>query len=1036
MQLAMGVRGEDRRESAARSSGGNMKRMLIPILSVFFAAGAAVAGESVRYDDGPLDFGPSSFEPDGRRWPSPMNLDYSFFRFTGDLAQVEVETAIANAFSLWASACPNLVFSKIGDNLAPFGDAGAVPPNAGQLRIGFEAGSHGDPAVFDGAGGVLAHAFFPPPNLSSGAGDVHFDDDETWALVGAPGGGSPRDLTTVAAHEIGHALGLKHENDVDAIMNANYTGPRGLSQDDIDGIRALYCPSQIGSRRPVDLLFLLDITGSMGDDLPLVQASIPVILQAIVTAIPNTRIGLATFQDFPQSPYGDSGDSPFTLQLPLGTPTNVIQTAVQALVASGGNDGPEAQYPALLQATSSAGFARGRLPVIVLLTDADFHNSDVEPGYPGAGRTQVLAALATAGVKVFTMIAASPPDLSGQQKGAAGDDPAASFASLEAEAEELASLTGGGVFRVGSSSALFGAAVTTAVSQLAEEGACGNGVREGIEVCDGADAELCPGACLGDCTCPLDQCGNGILEGGEQCDGADDDACPGLCLGDCSCESIPVCGNGIREGAEECDGSDDAGCDGLCDIECSCGDTPLDHFFFYKTKKARGSAGFVSFGPITLADQLGIASYDVKSRSSLGLPADENSQGVADALGHLASYKVARTAGAPTFDAVSDVRIVNQCSDALVELKKPDTLLVPTNRDLSTPPLPPPVESHDPDHFLCYRSKLERTAPDGSKLPPFPKGTQVDVADAFQTRRYDLKKLTRVCLPVAKSGAPVQLSGPQKGQPFPITPSSIQNPADHLVCYQAALAKETIEQSGCGAVAPGTAGTSIVPTQPRHSPVTGFFIANQFGTAQLDSVKEVELCIPSARDPVCGDGILQSVAGEQCDDGDTDSGDGCSATCQAEFCGDGVLQPGLGEECEIGDPGTCTSVCSGACSCITEDLTTCSPRVTDLWEFPVTAGASVRVAADTADAATAADLCFSGSCGSTTFGADDNTPCTFPPPSYACPTSTLTAPADGVCTFNLTLCSSACRDPATANYLLDVQVSGAPVTPTLLQDDF
>jgi cysteine-rich repeat protein len=33
----------------------------------------------------------------------------------------------------------------------------------------------------------------------------------------------------------------------------------------------------------------------------------------------------------------------------------------------------------------------------------------------------------------------------------------------------------------------------------------------------------------------------------------------------------------------------------------------------------------------------------------------------------------------------------------------------------------------------------------------------------------------------------------------------------------------------------------------------------------------------------CGDGVLQSSCGEQCDDGNVTSGDGCSASCQTEF---------------------------------------------------------------------------------------------------------------------------------------------------------
>jgi cysteine-rich repeat protein len=50
---------------------------------------------------------------------------------------------------------------------------------------------------------------------------------------------------------------------------------------------------------------------------------------------------------------------------------------------------------------------------------------------------------------------------------------------------------------------------------------------------------------------------------------------------------------------------------------------------------------------------------------------------------------------------------------------------------------------------------------------------------------------------------------------------------------------------------------------------------------------------------VCGDGILD--VGEECDDGNTVSGDGCSSVCVIEFCGDGIVQAGLGEQCDDGN---------------------------------------------------------------------------------------------------------------------------------------
>src|SRR3990172_2524995 len=59
---------------------------------------------------------------------------------------------------------------------------------------------------------------------------------------------------------------------------------------------------------------------------------------------------------------------------------------------------------------------------------------------------------------------------------------------------------------------------------------------------------------------------------------------------------------------------------------------------------------------------------------------------------------------------------------------------------------------------------------------------------------------------------------------------------------------------------------------------------------------------------LCGDNILQAT--EECDDGNTDGGDGCSALCKIEACGNNVVD--VGEECDDGntDPG---DGCSTAC---------------------------------------------------------------------------------------------------------------------------
>ena len=64
---------------------------------------------------------------------------------------------------------------------------------------------------------------------------------------------------------------------------------------------------------------------------------------------------------------------------------------------------------------------------------------------------------------------------------------------------------------------------------------------------------------------------------------------------------------------------------------------------------------------------------------------------------------------------------------------------------------------------------------------------------------------------------------------------------------------------------------------------------------------------------VCGNGTIQG--NEECDDGNTDACDGCSATCQDEpplVCGDSILNEPWGEDCDDGNQTDCDG-CSADC---------------------------------------------------------------------------------------------------------------------------
>ena len=81
-------------------------------------------------------------------------------------------------------------------------------------------------------------------------------------------------------------------------------------------------------------------------------------------------------------------------------------------------------------------------------------------------------------------------------------------------------------------------------------------------------------------------------------------------------------------------------------------------------------------------------------------------------------------------------------------------------------------------------------------------------------------------------------------------------------------------------------------------------------------------CSAFCTDEVCGNGIVD--VGEQCDDGNIESGDGCTAACRDEVCGNGV--PDVGEECDDGNT-TAGDGCSPTCT-----LEICGSGVLDAGE--------------------------------------------------------------------------------------------------------
>uniref|UniRef100_A0A3Q2Y5J8 Matrix metallopeptidase 20b (enamelysin) n=1 Tax=Hippocampus comes TaxID=109280 RepID=A0A3Q2Y5J8_HIPCM len=161
----------------------------------------------------------SSGHTQGAQWHKKV-ITYSIGRYTKDMPRSTVDSLLKSALSVWARAS-GLTFVRSHTRPA-------------DITVEFVTQEHGDSYPFDGPGGSLAHAFGPGQDV---AGEMHFDDDERWTATGS-------NLLVVAAHELGHTLGLKHSRNPASLMHPNYkvvpSGANLLSREDVSDIVALY----------------------------------------------------------------------------------------------------------------------------------------------------------------------------------------------------------------------------------------------------------------------------------------------------------------------------------------------------------------------------------------------------------------------------------------------------------------------------------------------------------------------------------------------------------------------------------------------------------------------------------------------------------------------------------------------------------------------------------------------------------------------------------------------------------------------------
>jgi hypothetical protein len=248
------------------------------------------------------------------------------------------------------------------------------------------------------------------------------------------------------------------------------------------------------------------------------------------------------------------------------------------------------------------------------------------------------------------------------------------------------------------------------------------------------------------------------------------------------------------------------------EIDCTTpgGCTGVDPFLCYRARTTRDTPRFVDVPGVTLEDAFTDGTFDVVERRNLCTPSGVNGVSVRDGATHLTAYDLA-PAGTTT-PSHSSIGLVNQLGAIALDLSGPGRLMVPTAKSLTSMPPPPDPAAHGVDHYACYTARPAR----GTR----PAAAELLVSDQFTNpaKRMRVKHVRQLCAPVDKNG------------------EGVKDAARYLACYAARPARG----------------------EPRHPGVEDVRVSNQLGTGHLDTLREVELCLPSSRTDVgdlCADAV-------------------------------------------------------------------------------------------------------------------------------------------------------------------------------------
>lgn len=168
----------------------------------------------------------------------------------------------------------------------------------------------------------------------------------------------------------------------------------------------------------LDLCFVVDTTGSMGDDIDDAKANMETILQHLAEKTEDYRVAIVDYRDFPERSHA-SEDYAWKLQLDFSDKNEAITAAINDLDLGSGGDAEETVYTALIQAANLS-WRDNAKKVIIILGDAppldpepytDYTYEDVLIALLGAdigidfeaSDERVTDSMETGGINVFSI---------------------------------------------------------------------------------------------------------------------------------------------------------------------------------------------------------------------------------------------------------------------------------------------------------------------------------------------------------------------------------------------------------------------------------------------------------------------------------------------------------------------------------------------------------------------------------------------------------------------------------------------------------